>query len=165
MRKSTKLIELKNRARRQGWLKWLRKGPGEEADERALAAGCWFDVRRGQHVVDFADRFGTLTEGAFQGRHFDLLPWQYESLQRMFGWVKPSPEWGYPVRRHRYCYLEIPKKTEKRRSHRSSEITCCSAIREDVRSTCTWQRPPANKLNGCWSTRFDRCGIVLILAV
>lgn len=113
MRKSTKLIQLKNQARRQGWLKWLRKGPGEEADERALLNGCWFDPRRAEHVVTFADRFGTLTEGAFQGQRFELLPWQNALLQRLFGWVRQSPEWGYPVRRFRYCYLEVPKKNGK----------------------------------------------------
>lgn len=113
MRKSTKLIQLKNQARRQGWLKWLRRGPGEEADERALLNGCWFDPRRGEHVIRFADRFGTLTEGAFTGQRFELLPWQSETLQRVFGWVRGSPEWGYPVRRFRYWYEEVPKKNGK----------------------------------------------------
>ncbi len=112
-RQSTKLLQLKALAKRQGWLKWLRKGPGEEADERALLNGCWFDARRGQHAIDFAARYGTLTEGAFQGQRFELLPWQYDLLQRLFGWVRQSPEWGYPVRRHRYCYCEVPKKNGK----------------------------------------------------
>lgn len=112
-RQSTKLIELKNKARRDGWLKWLRKGQGEEADERALLHGCWFDLRRGQHVINFADRFGTLTEGAFKGQRFDLLDWQHDTLQRVFGWVKHSPEWGYAVRRFRYWYEEVPKKNGK----------------------------------------------------
>jgi len=112
-RQSTKLIQLKNQAKRAGWLKWLRKGAGEEADERALLNGCWFDPRRGQHVIDFADRFGTLTEGAYKGQRFTLLTWQHDTLQRVFGWVRQSPEWGYPVRRFRYWYEEVPKKNGK----------------------------------------------------
>lgn len=112
-RQSTRLIELKQQAKRQGWLKWLRKGPGEEADERALLNGCSFDARRAEHVARFAERFGTLTEGAFKGQRFELLPWQYSTLCRVFGWTRPSPEWGYPVRRFRYWYEEVPKKNGK----------------------------------------------------
>lgn len=112
-RQSTRLLQLKAQAKRQGWLKWLRKGPGEEADERALLNGCWFDRRRAEHVTAFAERFGTLTEGAFKGQRFELLPWQSDTLQRVFGWVRHSPEWGYPVRRFRYWYEEVPKKNGK----------------------------------------------------
>lgn len=112
-RQSTKLIQLKNQARRQGWLRWLRKGPGAEADERALLNGCRFSLRRGQHAIDFADRYGTLTEGAFKGKKFDLLDWQHDWLMRLFGWVKYSAEWERWVRRFRYAYLEVPKKNGK----------------------------------------------------
>jgi phage terminase large subunit-like protein len=113
MRQSTRLVQLKSQAKRQGWLRWLRKGPGEEADERALLNGCWFDPQRAQHSIDFAARYGTLTEGAFKGQRFDLQPWQHDTLQRVFGWVRQSPEWGYPVRRFRYWYEEVPKKNGK----------------------------------------------------
>lgn len=112
-RQSTKLIELKNQAKRKGWFKWLRKGPGQEADERALLNGCWFDERRAKHFETFADRYGTLTEGAFKGQKFELQPWEREDACRVFGWVKHSPEWGYPVRRFRYWYEEVPKKNGK----------------------------------------------------
>ena len=112
-RQSTKLVELKNKAKREGWLKWLRTGPGEEADERALLSGCYFDPRRADHFFEFADRYGTLTEGAFNGQKFELLGWQREDCGRVFGWVKHSPEWGYPVRRFRYWYEEVPKKNGK----------------------------------------------------
>lgn len=112
-RQTTKLIELKNRAKREGWLKHLRRGLGEEADEQALMAGCRFDLRRANHVVEFFARFGSLTEGAFAGQPFDLLDWQRDWLMTAFGWVKPSPEWGCDVRRFRYVYLEVPKKNGK----------------------------------------------------
>jgi phage terminase large subunit-like protein len=112
-RQSTKLITLKNQARRQGWLKWLRKGPGEEADERALLAGCYFSEHRAKHWLEFADTYGTLTEGAFTGKKFDLLEWQRTDSARVFGWIKPSPEWGFPVRRFRFWYEEVPKKNGK----------------------------------------------------
>ncbi len=112
-RQSTKLVTLKNQARRAGWLKYVRKGPGEEADERAMLAGCWFDPRRAQHFLDFAERYGTLTEGAFRGNKFDLTDWQARDASRFFGWQKQSPEWGYSVRRFRYWYEEVPKKNGK----------------------------------------------------
>lgn len=112
-RKSTKLIELKNKARRAGWLKWIRKGPGEEADERAMLGGCWFDIKRGQHFISYVDKFATLTEGAWSGQPFTLRQWQHDASMRVFGWLRPSAEWGYPVRRFRYWYEEVPKKNGK----------------------------------------------------
>ncbi len=46
-RQSTKLLELKNQARRDGWLRYIREGEGEEADERALLAGVTTSIRGG----------------------------------------------------------------------------------------------------------------------
>lgn len=112
-RQTTKLLQLKNQAKRAGWLKYLRQGEGEEADERALLAGCYFDPRRADHWLRFADRYGTLTEGAWKGKPFRLLDWQATSTSRLFGWMKVHPEWGYAVRRFRYFYLEVPKKNGK----------------------------------------------------
>lgn len=112
-RGSAKLIAAKARAKREGWLSWLRTGDGEEADERALLNGCWFDTRRADHWFEFADRYGTLTEGAFKGKPFKLLEWQRVDSGRVFGWMKHSKEWGYPVRRFRHWYEEVPKKQGK----------------------------------------------------
>jgi phage terminase large subunit-like protein len=112
-RQSTKLLELKAKARRQGWLKWLRTGPGEEADERALLNGCWFSPHRANHWLKFADTYGTLTEGAFKGKPFKLLEWQQVDSARVFGWLRNNPEWGMPVRRFRFWYEEVPKKNGK----------------------------------------------------
>lgn len=112
-RQTTKLLEAKAIARRDGWLRYLREGEGEEADERAMLAGCYFDPRRCDHWLEFADKYGTLTEGPWKGKPFKLLEWQSLHTGRFFGWLKPSPEWGYPVRRFRFLYMEVPKKSGK----------------------------------------------------
>jgi len=112
-RGSAKLIAGKAKAQREGWSKWIRTGDGEEADERAILNGCWFDTRRAEHWLEFAERYGTLTEGAYKGKKFDLLEWQSTHTGRLFGWVKHSNEWGFPVRRFKRFYLEIPKKNGK----------------------------------------------------
>jgi len=112
-RQSTRLIELKNKARRRGWLKYLRKGEGEEADERALLKGCWFVPRRGEHVIEWSEKYAVLSEGAWRGQPFELLDWQVDFLMRLFGWVRYSSEWERVVRRFRWAYLEIPKKNGK----------------------------------------------------
>lgn len=112
-RKTTKLLEAIAKAKRDGWYKYLRQGEGEEADERAILAGCYFDFHRAEHWLNFADQYGTLTEGAWKGLPFRLLDWQANATARLFGWQKHSPEWGYAVRRFRYFYLEVPKKNGK----------------------------------------------------
>lgn len=111
--KSARLLELRNAAKRKGWAKWIRQGDGEEADERALLDGCTFDTVRAQHVVDFFEQFGVLTEGAWAGEPFRLMRWQHDWLYRAFGWVKFSDEWNEVVRRFRYLFLEVPKKNGK----------------------------------------------------
>lgn len=110
---TAKVLEARGRARRDGWLKWIRQGQGEEADERAMRNGCWFDQRRADHWLEFADEYGTLTEGAWAGQPFRLLDWQATATGRLFGWQKHHDEWGYAVRRFRYFYEEVPKKNGK----------------------------------------------------
>ncbi len=110
---STRIIEARAKAKREGWLRWIRQGEGEEADERAILNGCWFDERRADHWLGFADQFGTLTEGAFNGQPFRLLNWQATDTSRLFGWQRFSPEWGYNVRRFRFWYEEVSKKNGK----------------------------------------------------
>lgn len=110
---STKLIELRNKAKREGWAKWIRQGSGEEADEKAMLNGCRFDLNRCNHWLEFAEEYGTLTEGAWRGQKFSLLPWQSTETGRLFGWVKHSPEWGFDVRRFRIWFAELPKKQGK----------------------------------------------------
>jgi phage terminase large subunit-like protein len=110
---STRMIELRAKAKREGWARYIRQGSGEEADERAILNGCWFEPHRADHWLEFADRFGTLTEGPWAGKPFRLLPWQVDDTSRLFGWVRHSKEWGYPVRRFRMWYEEVPKKNGK----------------------------------------------------
>lgn len=110
---STRLREAINKAKREGWYKHVREGLGQEADERAMLAGCYFDQHRADHWLEFADKYGSLTEGAFKGKPFRLLPWQVNCSSRVFGWVKHSPEWGYAVRRFKFWYEEVPKKNGK----------------------------------------------------
>ncbi|GAB5402815.1 MAG: terminase large subunit [Aureliella sp.] len=112
-RKTTKLLDTIGKAKREGWYKHLRQGEGEEADERALLSGCYFDQHRADHWLEFADDYGTLTEGPWKGKPFRLLDWQATCSSRVFGWMKHSPEWGYPVRRFRFWYEELPKKQGK----------------------------------------------------
>lgn len=112
-KRSSKLLALKDKAKREGWLNELRTGPGEEADERAMLNGCYFDRRRADHWLEFADKYGTLTEGSWKGKKFNLIPWQTYDSTRVFGWMKHSEDWGYPVRRFRFWYEEVPKKSGK----------------------------------------------------
>ena len=111
--KSARLMELRNEAKRKGWHKWIRQGEGEIADEKAMLAGCVFDLRRGEHVCEFFDRYGVLTEGAWKGKPFRLLTWEHDWLQRGFGWIRHSKDWDQWIRRFRYIYLEVPKKNGK----------------------------------------------------
>ncbi len=104
---------LESKGQREGWLRYVRQGEGEEADERAIMAGCRFDPRRADHWLEFADKYGTLTEGPWKGKPFTLLPWQQDATARFFGWVKFNEEWDQEVRRFRFLYLEVPKKNGK----------------------------------------------------
>lgn len=112
-RNQFRLVELKQQAKRQGWLKWLRVGPGEEADERALLNGCWFDVWKADHFHQYVADYCCLTEGAFAGLPFTMTDWQAGCSGRIFGWQKTHPEWRHPVRRFRFWYEEVPKKNGK----------------------------------------------------
>lgn len=111
--KSAKLISLYNKAKRAGWKQYIRQGDGQEADERAMMDGCVFDPIRADHVVEFFETYGVLTEGPWKGKPFVPLNWQVQWLQRAFGWVVWNRKWNCWVRRFRYVYLEVPKKNGK----------------------------------------------------
>jgi phage terminase large subunit-like protein len=99
------LTTLKNRAKRQGWAKYIRS----EADERAMLNGCTFDKQRAEHVVDFFAKFLRHSKGQWAGQPFELLDWQREDLIfPLFGWVRPT---GF--RRFTKAYVELPKKNGK----------------------------------------------------
>ncbi len=109
--RSHKLLAARSKAKRQGWLHWVRS----EADERAMLDGCWVDQRRIDHVVEFGKQYLRHTEGsAWAGQPFHLMEWQYEQLfGPLFGWVQDSQEWKRIVRRYRTAYVQLPKKNGK----------------------------------------------------
>lgn len=100
-----KLTAVKAKARREGWLPWIRS----EADERAALGGCAFRESRAEHVVEFFRRFLVHSKGEWAGKPFELLDWQREDLiYPLFGWVRAD---GH--RRFRRSYCELPKKNGK----------------------------------------------------
>jgi phage terminase large subunit-like protein len=108
--RSGRLLAARAKAKRGGWLDWVRT----EADERALLDGCYFDRRRADHVVEFGRLYLRHTQGDFAGKPFALLDWQEDQLFRpLFGWVYDSEEYGRTIRRFRRAYVRIPKKNGK----------------------------------------------------
>jgi phage terminase large subunit-like protein len=84
--------------------KWIKS----EADERAVANGCFYDEGAGIYVVDFFRELRH-TKGKWAGKPFELLPWQAEDvIKPLFGWMNAK---GF--RRYRIAYIEIPKKNGK----------------------------------------------------
>ncbi len=89
--------------------RWMRN----VSDERAVANGCRFDEARGQFVVDWIEQCLKLYEGETAGQAFKAMPWQYEFIMRLFGWVKFSERWGREIRRFRQASIWVPKKNGK----------------------------------------------------
>lgn len=89
--------------------RWIKNA----SDERAVANGCRFDERRGQHVIDFAEKYLRLYEGDFAGQPFSPMEWQREAVMRMFGWVKLSARWGREIRRFNRASIWACKKNGK----------------------------------------------------
>lgn len=89
--------------------RWIRNA----SDERAAAAGCFFDEAAGQHVIDFAAKYLKLYEGECAGQPLVAADWQIEATMRLFGWMKPSERWGRNVRRFRRAGIWLPKKSGK----------------------------------------------------
>jgi phage terminase large subunit-like protein len=90
---------------RHQWQRWIRS-PG---DERAVDAGCWFDVKAGEHVVRFCSKFLRHTMGQWAGEPFELLDWQRDDVvMPLFGWRRKDG-----TRRYRRAYIEVPKKNGK----------------------------------------------------
>lgn len=102
----TKLAGLKSRAKREGWLRWVRS----EADERALLDGYRFEVRRAVRVEEFLFTFCQHSKGSdIAGKPFVLADWQREQLVfPLFGWLN---EQGY--RRFRKASIWCPRKNGK----------------------------------------------------
>lgn len=78
------------------------------ADELAVAEGCWFDPAEGQRVVRFVETFCHQSKGRWAGRKLELMSWQRDFVQRLFGWRRADGR-----RRYRQFYLEVGKKNGK----------------------------------------------------
>lgn len=108
-RGSNKLLAIRARARREGWLDKIRG----EGDERAAIAGCWYDPARAAHAVEWGPRY-LILQGAYQGKPFELADWARERIvEPLFGWVRRDEDWGRIVRRHRYVFAGVAKKNGK----------------------------------------------------
>ena len=84
---------------------WFRKG----LDEKAVAAGCWFDIEAAERVRAFFRRFLRHSKGKWAGQPFELLEWQWRDVVApLFGWKRPDG-----TRRFRKAYIEVPKKNGK----------------------------------------------------
>lgn len=84
---------------------WIRN----EGDERAVAAGCYFDERAAARVVGFFPRFLVHSKGEWYGKPFELLNWQRDDLiMPLFGWMRADG-----TRRFRQAFVFIPKKNGK----------------------------------------------------
>lgn len=86
--------------------KWIR-GPG---DERAVRAGCWFDEKAGDYVVQFFAKFLRHSKGRkWAGKPFVLLPWERDDvIMPLFGWKRADG-----LRRFRKAWIEVAKKNGK----------------------------------------------------
>lgn len=85
--------------------KWILS----DADEVAVANGCYFDEAAAEHVCDFFRKNLCHSKGEWAGKPFELLPWQRnEIIYPIFGWMR---EGG--TRRYRKVYIELPKKQGK----------------------------------------------------
>lgn len=85
--------------------RWIRN----DADERAIAEGCYFDERAGRFVVEFFETFLRHTLGQWAGQPFKLLDWQRDDIvMPLFGWKREDR-----TRRFRKAYIEVPKKNGK----------------------------------------------------
>ena len=106
-----RLAAVRAKAKRGGWLRWIRT----EADERFALDGGWFEQRRADHVAEFGRKYLVHTEGqAFAGKPFEFMRWQREQLfGPLYGWVHNSEEWRGVVRRYRQAYVQVPKKNGK----------------------------------------------------
>jgi phage terminase large subunit-like protein len=84
---------------------WTRS----EADRRAVANGCYFDLAAAERVRAFFRRFLRHSKGQFAGKPFELLDWQWQDfIAPLFGWKRADG-----TRRYRRAGVWIPKKNGK----------------------------------------------------
>ena len=80
--------------------------PGD--DPEAIERGFWFDPDAGERVATFFRRFLRHSKGRFAGQPFELLPWQRDLVDRLYGWKRPDG-----TRRYRESSVWVPKKNGK----------------------------------------------------
>lgn len=77
----------------------------------------YYDEKAATRVVNFIERYCTHVKGRLQGRPVMLEDWQKHFVKNAFGWkVKRTG-----LRKHKFIYLEIPKKNGK-----STLLSCIS---------------------------------------
>jgi phage terminase large subunit-like protein len=102
---TTATADILEHARAEGWADWVR-GP---ADEAAVRAGCWFNLKAAEKVRTFFRKFIRHSTGRWAGQPFELLEWQWRDIiAPLFGWLRPDG-----TRRYRQAYVEVAKKNGK----------------------------------------------------
>ncbi len=101
-----KLGPLLRRAKKEGWLKWVRS----EADRRAVLHGFRFYEKHATFVSRFFAQFLRHSKGDHAGKPFTLQCWQYEDVVApIFGWIDRETR----KRRFTQTYVEVAKKNGK----------------------------------------------------
>jgi len=84
---------------------WIRSA----ADERAVDAGCRFDLQAADRVRQFSAKFCRHAEGDFAGKPFELLDWEWQHVVGpLYGWKDAAGS-----RRFSKASIWIPKKNGK----------------------------------------------------
>lgn len=102
---------------------WTKSEGGYNGDMRwwircwndvvATLEGCWFDEDKAYRVVDFFPAALVHVKGRWAGQPFVLFDWQqYDVTMPVFGWQQDLSDKGI-VRRYRWVYCEVPKKSGK----------------------------------------------------
>lgn len=94
------------RAKKEGWSQWIKT----IGDERAAAAGYYFDVEVAEKYCNFFEAVLCHTRGKMAGKPFTLLPWQRNDV------ISPLYAWRHRktgLRRFRKGAIWIPKKNGK----------------------------------------------------
>jgi len=88
--------------------RWDDLKPSIEAELARLPKGVAFDRDSAQRAVNFFEKVLKHGKGAFAGKYFSLLPWQFEIIALVFGLVDSQG-----LRQFRKAYIEVPKKCGK----------------------------------------------------
>jgi len=84
---------------------WMRSA----ADERAVDAGCRFDLQAADRVRQFAAKFCRHAEGQFAGKPFELFDWEWlDVVGPLYGWKDAAG-----IRRYSKFAGWVPKKQGK----------------------------------------------------